>query len=62
MKIVYASGTGFTKEYAQMLSKELSLEADSVQDALSLLEEGEKIIYLAYYQNDIKYSRKIRIW
>ena len=42
MKIVYASGTGFTKEYAQMLSKELSLEAYSVQDALSLLEEGEK--------------------
>ena len=60
MKIVYASGTGFTKEYAQMLSKELSLEAYDVKDALSLLKEGETIIYLAYIRaGGLRYFNKV---
>lgn len=60
MKIVYASGTGFTKEYAAMLSKELSLQVYTAKEALSSLNDGEEIVYMSYIRAGIlRYYNKI---
>lgn len=48
MKIVYTSATGFTKQYAEMLSQELQIAALPLSDAKKSLEKGEEIIYMGW--------------
>ena len=46
--IVYTSATGFTKEYAEMISKETGLPAYEFETAVKTLPEGEEVIYLGW--------------
>ena len=45
--VVYTSNTGYTKQYAELLSKRLSLPVYSLKDAPSELKDGSEIIYPA---------------
>lgn len=46
--IVYVSETGYTKEYANLLGKEISLPAYSLSQAKSNLDKDTEIIYLGW--------------
>ena len=46
--IVYTSKTGFTKQYAQLLGKKLSLPVYPLEDALYGLGQGSPILYLGW--------------
>ena len=46
--IVYTSNTGFTKNYAELLSKELSLPCCSIEDAEKQIKKGDDIIFLGW--------------
>lgn len=46
--IVYTSGTGFTRRYAQMLSRAAALPAYDLENTGSLPEDGVKILYLGW--------------
>ncbi len=46
--IVYTSNTGFTKRYAELLSKETGLPAYELEEAKPKLDTGAEIIYLGW--------------
>ena len=46
--VVYTSNTGYTKQYAELLSNRLSLPVYSLKDASSELKDGSEIIYLGW--------------
>lgn len=46
--VVYTSKTDFTKQYAQLLGKELSLPVYPLEDALYGLGQGSPILYLGW--------------
>jgi hypothetical protein len=46
--IVYKSNTGFTAQYAKLLSEELSLPMYSIKEAKKALEKDTKIVYLGW--------------
>ncbi len=46
--IVYTSNTGYTAEYARMLSAKCSLPVYSLAEALEALDEGDKIVYFGW--------------
>ena len=46
--IVYTSNTGFTKEYAQMLSEKTGLPMYDIKSAKKEVEKGSDIIYLGW--------------
>lgn len=46
--IVYQTNTGHTKQYASLLSKELSLPYYSLEESLTTLKKGCSIIYLGW--------------
>lgn len=46
--IVYTSNTGYTKEYAELLSKKTGLPVYSLNDAVKKLDNGAEIIYLGW--------------
>ena len=46
--IVYTSNTGYTKQYAEMLGKSLSLDVLSLDDAKGKLSDGDEIIYFGW--------------
>ena len=46
--IVYTSNTGFTKEYAKMLSESLNLPFYSLDSSKDILSKGANIIYLGW--------------
>lgn len=48
MTIVYTSNTGHTKEYAELLAKELSCAALTLDEAKKTLKRGSDIIYLGW--------------
>lgn len=48
MTIVYISETGFTAEYAKILSEKTGLKAMTLADANKTLTEGSDIIYLGW--------------
>ena len=46
--IVYTSGTGYTKQYAEMLGEKLSLPVYSLDEAKKSICKGDEIIYLGW--------------
>ncbi|MCF0206448.1 MAG: hypothetical protein HUK15_03370 [Bacteroidales bacterium] len=46
--IVYSSNTGFTKEYAELLSKIIGLPAVSVNDHSTIFSDKESVIFLGW--------------
>jgi len=46
--IVYLSNTGFTKAYAQMISRETKLEAYTFKEAGEKLKSGDKVFYMGW--------------
>ncbi len=53
--IVYLSGTGFTKRYAEMLSSKTGLPCYDLKTAQKEVKEGEEIYYLGWvYANTVK--------
>ena len=46
--VVYTSNTGYTKQYAELLGKRLSLPVYSLKDAPSAVKDGSEIIYLGW--------------
>lgn len=44
--IVYTSNTGYTEEYARMLSKSTGLRALLLKDAVKALKRGAPVIYM----------------
>ncbi|MDD7256463.1 flavodoxin domain-containing protein [Bullifex porci] len=50
--IVYVSKQGSTERYAKLLAEKLSLNAYKLKDAISILKQGSKIIYLACVRAD----------
>lgn len=46
--IIYQSKTGYTKEYAESLSKELKIPCYSVQDTKEKVNKKDEIIYLSW--------------
>ena len=46
--IVYKSETGFTKEYAEILSKKIDLPSYTLEEAKKNLNKKEEIIYLGW--------------
>lgn len=46
--IVYNSETGFTKEYAEMLSKKINIPCYTIKEAKKKLNKQEKIVYLSW--------------
>lgn len=47
--IVYASNTGFTKEYAEMLSEKTGLPLCSLEEAKKTLKKSAEIIYCSWF-------------
>lgn len=48
MTIVYQSKTGFTRQYAEMLSKSANIKALSLEEAQSVLPKGETILFMGW--------------
>ena len=46
--IVYKSNSGFTKEYALMLSKKLALPVYDIKEANKSLSKNDEIIYMGW--------------
>ena len=46
--IVYTSNTGFTRQYAELLGKEIGLPVYDLSDAVKTLEQDASIIYLGW--------------
>lgn len=46
--IVYKSNTGFTKEYAQLLSKEVGIPAYDLKEAKKKVANNEEIMYMGW--------------
>lgn len=46
--IVYTSSTGHTEQYAKMLGQQLDLPVYTLEEALSQLEGGSRILYLGW--------------
>ena len=46
--IVYTSNTGYTEEYARMLSKSTGLRALLLKDAVKALKRGTPVIYMGW--------------
>lgn len=46
--IVYNSETGFTKEYAEMLSKKINVPCYALKEAKEKLNKQDEIVYLAW--------------
>lgn len=46
--IVYTSNTGYTKQYAELLSQKTGLPAYTLREARKALQKGDKIIYLGW--------------
>jgi len=46
--IIYTSNTGSTKEYAELLSKELNIPAYSLKESHNLIKPESEIIYLGW--------------
>ena len=46
--IVYTSNTGYTAEYARILSAKCSLPVYTLREAMQALDEGDKIVYLGW--------------
>lgn len=46
--IVYSSNTGFTAQYAELISKRIGLPAHEFSEAKHTLREGTRIIYLGW--------------
>lgn len=46
--IVYKSNTGFTKEYAQLLSKEVGIPAYDLKEAKKEVANNEEIMYMGW--------------
>ncbi len=46
--IVYTSNTGFTKRYAELLSKETGLDAYELEEASKKLDAGAEVIYMGW--------------
>ena len=51
--IVYTSNSGFTKEYAKMLSKRLSISAYSLKESQKILCKNDEIIYMGWIMANI---------
>ena len=59
--IVYSSKTGFTRQYAQLLGKRLTLPVYSLEDALYGLGKGSPVIYLGWvHVSAVRGCRKAR--
>ena len=59
--IVYNSETGFTKEYAEMLSKKINIPCYTIKEAKKKLNKQEKIVYLSWIcAGMIKAINKVR--
>lgn len=48
MTIVYQSKTGFTRQYAEMLSKSTGLKAYPLDEAQSALPKGEPVLFMGW--------------
>jgi hypothetical protein len=46
--IVFSSNTGFTEEYAKMLSEKLDIPAFSLEDAKNKLDKGCEVIFMSW--------------
>lgn len=46
--IVYTSNSGYTKEYAELIARELKVKCLSLNDALKSLERKTEVIYLGW--------------
>ncbi|MCR4842298.1 MAG: hypothetical protein K5840_03425 [Eubacterium sp.] len=46
--VVYISNTGFTRQYADLLSKKLSLKEYSFEEAKKALPKGSRVIFLSW--------------
>lgn len=59
--IIYTSNTGHTKEYAELLSKQLNIPAYSLNDKKSLPDKNTAIVYLGWiYANHIVGLNKVK--
>ncbi len=47
--IVYISNSGYTKKYAEMLSKEIKLKCYSFDESLNHLQKGASVIFLDWF-------------
>ena len=57
--IIYLSGTGFTKRYAEMLSQKTGLPCYDLKTAQKSVPAGEEVFYLGWvYANTIKGLKK----
>ena len=57
--IVYTSNTGYTKEYAEILSEKTSLPVYSLDKAAKNIEQGTPVIYLGWlFANSVKGYKK----
>lgn len=57
--ILYTSNTGFTKQYAEILSKKIDLPVYSLKEAQYKLEKAVSVIYLGWvFANTVKGYKK----
>ena len=46
--ILYTSNTGFTRQYALILGKKTGLPVYSLEEAISKLQQGDRVIFLVW--------------
>ena len=46
--IVYTSNTGFTKKYAEILSRKIGIEAYDLEDAKTKLSTNDEVVYMGW--------------
>ncbi|MGN0650993.1 MAG: hypothetical protein ACI4KM_11190 [Oscillospiraceae bacterium] len=57
--VVYESGTGFTKRYAQLYAAKLELPCYTIKEAAKQLEKGAEIVFFGWvFANKIKGLKK----
>lgn len=64
MTIVYQSKTGFTRQYAEMLSKAAGLKSYSLDEAVSALPKGEDVLFMGWLMAShiSGIDRAVRLW
>lgn len=64
MTIVYQSKTGFTRQYAEMLSKSAKVKAFSLDEAEATLPKGEEVLFMGWLMAShiSGIDRAVRLW
>jgi len=64
MTIVYQSKTGFTRQYAEMLSKATKVKALSLNEAEATLPKGDEVLFMGWLMagHISGIDRAVRLW